>query len=331
MSRPDGRKIRIVSTGVYVPEKVLTNADLEKMVDTNDEWIVTRTGMKERHIARPDQAVSDMGIEAAKSALERAGLTVKDIDLIVVATNTTDTPFPSTACWIQKGLQAPDIPAFDVSAGCTGLLYALIVTEGLILAGTAKRALVIGTEMLSKVTDWTDRATCVLFGDGAGALVVEESHDESGFLSHYWSADGNLADLLMIPGGGSRMPTTAETVAQKQHFLKMKGNDVFKHAVRRMGEAAVKALKSAGVAKEQVDYLIPHQANLRIMEATAERLKLPPEKMVVSIHKYGNCSVVTIPLAFHELVESGKLAKGNIVVFDAFGAGFTWAALVYRW
>lgn len=331
MSEDTKRKIKIVGLGVSIPEKVLTNADLEKMVDTTDEWIVTRTGMKERHIAREDQATSDLGIEAARMALDRAGLTVKDIDLIVVATNTSDTIFPSTACWIQKGLDAPDIPAFDVSAGCTGLLYALIVAESLILSGTAKRALVIGADMLSKVTDWTDRSTCVLFGDGAGALVVEESRDESGLLSHYWSADGSLADLLHIPAGGTRMPATAATVEGRFHTLKMKGNEVFKHAVRRMGEAAVKALKRAGLEKEQVDYFIPHQANLRIIEATGERLKLPNDKIVVNIHKYGNCSVVTIPLAFYELVESGKPKKGDIIVFDAFGAGFTWAALVYRW
>ncbi len=329
--QPGDRRIRIVSTGVYVPEKILTNADLEKMVDTSDEWITTRSGIKERRVAREDQASSDLGIAAARQALERAGLTVKDIDVIVTAANTPDTIFPSTAAWIHKGLGASHVPAFDVSAGCAGFIYALIVAESLILSGASKRALVIGTEILTKFTNWQDRSTCVLFGDGAGAFVVEESQDESGLVSHYWGADGSLADLLYIPAGGSRLPTTEQTVADKLHFIRMKGNEVFKHAVRRMGEAALVALRRAGLHKDAVDYLIPHQANIRIIEATAERLGLPPEKTVVNIHKYGNCSVATIPLALHELAEGKKFKKGDIIVLDAFGAGFTWAAVVYRW
>ncbi len=331
MTKRVDRKIKIVSMGVEIPEKVLTNADLEKMVDTSDEWIVSRTGIRERRIARPDQASSDLGIAASRKALDRAGLTVKDIDLIIVATNTPDTQFPSTACWIQKGLEAPGIPAFDVSAGCTALLYAMIVTESMILSGTAKRVLLVAVDVLSKITNWQDRATCVLFGDGGAAFVVEESQDESGMLSHYWAADGALADLLLIPAGGSRMPTSEKTVADKLHYLEMKGNEVFKHAVKRMGEAAVEALKTAGLTKDDVDYFIPHQANLRIIEATGERLKVPKEKVVVTVQRYGNCSVATIPLAFYELAEEGKLEKGKIIVMDAFGAGFTWAAIVYRW
>ena len=332
MERKEGqRRIRIVSTGVYIPEKILTNADLERMVETSDEWITTRSGIKERHVAREDQASSDLGIAAARQALERAGLRIEDIDLIIVAANTGDTTFPSTAAWIHKGLGAGHIPAFDVGAGCTGLLYGMIVAEGLILSGAGKRALLVGTEILTKFTNWEDRSTCVLFGDGAGAFVVEESHDESGMISHYWGADGSLADLLYIPAGGSRLPASAQTVADKLHFIRMKGSEVFKHAVRRMGEAALVALRRAGLHKEAVDYLIAHQANIRIIEATAERLKLPPEKVVISIHKYGNCSVATIPLALHELIEEKRLKKGNIIVFDAFGAGFTWAAIVYRW
>ena len=332
MQKQDGqRRIRIVSTGVYIPEKVLTNADLEKMVDTSDEWITSRSGIKERRMAREDQASSDLGIAAARQALERAGLTIKDIDVIVVAANTGDTTFPSTASWIHRGLGAAHIPAFDVGAGCTGMIYTLIVAEGLILSGAAKRALLIGTEILTKFTNWEDRGTCVLFGDGAGAFVVEESHDDSGMISHYWGADGSLADLLYIPAGGSRLPATEQTVADRLHFIRMKGNEVFKHAVRRMGEAALVALRRAGLHKEAVDYLIPHQANIRIIEATAERLKLPPEKVFINIQKYGNCSVATIPLALHELVEEKRLKKGDIILLDAFGAGFTWAAAVYRW
>ena len=324
-------RIKIVGWGVAIPETVLSNADLEKMVDTSDEWIVTRTGIRERRIAREDQATSDLGIEAGAAALSRAGLAIGDIDLILVATNTPDTIFPSTACYIQRGLKAGTVPAFDVSAGCTGALYGMIIAESLILSGTAKRILLVAPEMLSRVTNWEDRSTCVLFGDGAGAFVLEESRDASGMLSHYWGADGNLAELLSIPAGGSRRPSTEETVAAKLHYCQMKGNDVFKHAVKRMGEAALEALKRAGLAKEDISWLIPHQANIRIIEATGERLKLPREKVFVNIHKYGNCSVATIPLALDELAGGGGLKTGDILVLDAFGAGFTWAALVYRW
>ena len=325
------RKIKIVGIGSYVPEKVLTNADLEKMVDTSDEWITTRTGIKERRIASDEQATSDLGIEAGRLALEDAGLTADDIDLILVATNTTDTPFPSTACWIQKGLGADHVPAFDISAGCTAFIYGMIIAESLILSGTNKRILLLGPEMLSRVTNWKDRNTCVLFGDGAGAVVLEESFDDSGMLSSYWGADGNLGDLLVLPGGGSRVPTTHESVDKDLHYLHMKGNEVFKHAVKRMGEAAVKSLKKAGLEKKDVDYLIPHQANIRIIDATGRRLELPPEKVFSNIHKYGNMSVATVPVGLDELVKGGELKKGDIIVLDAFGAGFTWAALVYRW
>lgn len=331
MERTKHRMIKIVGQGVAIPEKVLTNADLEKMVETTDEWIFSRTGIRERRIAREDQATSDLGIEAAGNALRSAGLGIGDIDLILTATNTPDTIFPSTACHIQRGLKGGPVPAMDISAGCSGALYGMIVAESLILSGAAKRILLVAPEMLSRVTDWADRSTCVLFGDAAGAFVLEESTDSSGMLSSYWGADGNLADLLSIPAGGSRVPTTEKTVAERLQFLHMKGNEVFKHAVKRMGEAAVEALKRAGVAKEDIAWLIPHQANIRIIVATGERLKLPKEKVFVNIHKYGNCSVATIPLGLEELVREGKLKKGDVIVLDAFGAGFTWAAIVYRW
>jgi 3-oxoacyl-[acyl-carrier-protein] synthase-3 len=331
MAKKEKRKIKIAGTGFYAPDKVLTNFDLEKMVDTTDEWIITRTGIKERRIASLEQMTSDLGVEAGLAALRNAGLKVKDVDLIITATSTPDTIFPSTACWIQDKLGADHIPAFDISAGCTGFLYGMILAEGLILAGVNKRILLIGAELLTKVTNWKDRNTCVLFGDAAGAVVLEESRNESGMLSSYWKADGKLGDLLSIPAGGTRIPATAETIAQELHYLQMKGNEVFKHAVKRMGEAAVAALKKAGLTTEDVDYLIPHQANIRIIEATGRRLKLPPEKVYINIHKYGNVSVATIPIALHELNESGKLKKGTIVVMDAFGAGFTWAAISYRW
>jgi 3-oxoacyl-[acyl-carrier-protein] synthase-3 len=331
MKTVESRRIKIVGQGVAIPEKVLTNDDLAKMVDTTDEWIVSRTGIRERRIAREDQAASDLGIEAAGNALQSAGLTIGDIDLILTATNTSDTIFPSTACHIQRGLKGGPVPALDISAGCTGALYGMIVAESLILSGTAKRILLVAPEILSRVTNWEDRSTCVLFGDAAGAFVLEESTDASGMLSYYWGADGNLADLLSLPAGGSRLPASERTVAEKLHSLHMKGNEVFKHAVKRMGEAAVEALKRAGIKKEDIAWLIPHQANIRIIEATGDRLKLPREKVFVNVHKYGNCSVATIPLGLEELAREGKLKKGDVIVMDAFGAGFTWAAIVYRW
>jgi len=331
MGKKNRRRIKITGTGFYVPDKVLTNFDLEKMVDTTDEWIVARTGIKERRIASEDEAVSDLAIEASWITLKNAGLKVEDIDLIIVATSTPDTIFPSTACWVQKGLGADHIPAFDISAGCTGFLYGMILAEGLILGGINNRILLIGGELLTKVTNWKDRNTCVLFGDAAGAVILEESNDGSGMLSYYWKADGNLGNLLFQPAGGSRIPATAQSVAQDLHYLQMKGNEVFKHAVKRMGEAALVALKKAGLTREEVDYLIPHQANIRIIEATGRRLNIPPEKVYSNIHKYGNVSVATIPIALHELNEAGKFKKDTIIVMDAFGAGFTWAAVVYQW
>jgi 3-oxoacyl-[acyl-carrier-protein] synthase-3 len=331
MKKENKRRIKITGTGFYVPDKILTNLDLEKIVDTSDEWITTRTGIKERRVVSDEQATSDLSIEASRIALENAGLKIKDIDLIIVATSTPDTIFPSTACWVQKGLGAGYIPAFDISAGCTGWLYGMIVAEGLILNGAHKRILLIGSEVLTKVTNMKDRNTCVLFGDAGAAVVLEESDDESGMLSSYWRADGNLGSLLYQPAGGTRIPATAESVAQGLHYLQMKGNDVFKHAVKRMGEAALEALKSAGLTKEDIDYLIPHQANIRIIDATGRRLKLPPEKVYTNIQKYGNVSVASIPVGLHELWEDGKLKKSDIVLMVAFGAGFTWAAVAYRW
>ena len=331
MKRMDKRKIRISGSGFYAPDKVLTNFDLEKMVDTSDEWIITRTGIKERRIASSNQATSDLAAEAGRRALKDAGLGIKDIDLIIVATSTPDTIFPSTACWVQKGLGADHIPAFDISAGCTGFLYGMILAEALILGEANKRILLAGGELLTKIVNWEDRNTCVLFGDAAGAFILEESGDESGMLSFYWKADGSLGDLLLQPAGGTRIPATAQSVAEKLHCLQMKGNDVFKHAVKRMGEAALEALKRAGLKRDDIDYLIPHQANIRIIDATGRRLNVPQEKVYSNIHKYGNVSVASIPISVHELKQEGKLKKGDIIVMDAFGAGFTWAAVIYRW
>jgi len=330
MARTRGR-VKISSLGIYVPPRILTNADLEKMVETSDEWIVTRTGIRERHIADDSQATSDLCLEAARRALEQASLTVEDIDLILVATSSPDTLFPSTACWVQKKLGAVEIPAFDLSAGCTGFLYGLIVAESLILNRVCRRVLLIGGELLSKITNWEDRSTCVLFGDAAGAAILEESQDDSGILSSYWRADGSLAELLYLPAGGTQLPASEETVKKRLHYISMKGNEVFKHAVRRMGEAALEALKLAGLKPEEVNHFIPHQANIRIIEATGERLKMPPEKVYTNIDRYGNVSVASIPICLEELRMQGKLKKGDIILMDAFGAGFTWAAIVYRW
>jgi 3-oxoacyl-[acyl-carrier-protein] synthase-3 len=331
MTKKTDKKVKIIGTGMYVPDRVLTNADLEKMVDTTDEWIMTRTGIRERRIAAKDQATSDLGIIAARRALKSAHLEPQDIDVIIVATHTPDHPFPATACLIQAGIKAGLVPAFDLIGGCTGFLYGLIVAEGLILSGAVRRALVIGAEMLSRITNWEDRNTCVLFGDGAGAVVLEESKDDSGILSHFWQADGNLGPLLILPAGGSRLPACHDTVAKRQHTLHMKGNEVFKHAVKRMAEAGEEALKRAGLKKDAVDWLIPHQANMRIIEATGERLGIPREKVFVNINRYGNVSVACIPMALDEMSRAGQLKKGHVVLLDAFGAGFTWAAAALRW
>jgi 3-oxoacyl-[acyl-carrier-protein] synthase-3 len=331
MTPRTGRRVKIAATGFYAPEKILTNADLEKMVDTSDEWIVTRTGIKERHIASDSQATSDLCLQAAQRALRNGNFHVRDIDLIIVGTASPDTLFPSTACWLQKGLQADHVAAFDISAACTGVIYGMILAESLINRGVSKRVLLVGGEVLTKITNWKDRGTCVLFGDAAGALIVEESTGESGILSRYWKADGSLADLLYQPAGGTRMPASMQTVAGDLHTIQMKGNEVFKHAVKRMGEAALEALKGASLKKEDVDWFIPHQANTRIIYATAERIKIPREKVYVNIQNYGNVSVASIPISLHELYAAGKLKKGNIILMDAFGAGFTWGAIVYRW
>jgi len=287
--------------------------------------------MKERHVIGPEQATSDMVLIAARRALEKARLEPKDIDVIIVATVTPDTLFPATACWVQQGLGADHVAAFDVSAACSGFLYGLITAEALVASGAARRVLLAGGETLTRFTNWEDRNTCVLFGDAAGAAILEASPDDSGILSHYWKSDGSLGSMLHMPGGGSRLPATHETVDQKLHYLQMRGNEVFKHAVRRMSEASVKVLERAGLGKDDVDWLIPHQANIRIIEATGERLGVPREKVYVNIHKYGNVSSATIPIALSELDGEGKLKKGNVVVMTAFGSGLTWAAVAYRW
>ncbi|SDD47888.1 beta-ketoacyl-ACP synthase III [Sporomusa acidovorans] len=327
----ENKAVGIIGIGTYVPEKVMTNKDLESMVETSHEWIVERTGIHERRIASPDMATSDLASKAAQRALDDAGVTAEEIDLIIVATATPDMFFPSTACLVQANIKATNAAAFDLAAGCSGFVYGMVTGSQFIKAGLYKKVLVIGAETLSKILDWTDRNTCVLFGDGAGAAVLAETSAGYGILASQLGADGSGGDLLKLPAGGSRNPASAETVSQRMHFVHMNGNEVFKFAVRVMGEAAVKALEDAGLSADDVDCLIPHQANIRIIQSAAKRLKLPMDKVMVNVNKYGNTSAASIPIALEEAVHSGKIKQGDIVVLVGFGAGLTWASSVIKW
>lgn len=321
---------KIIGLGKYVPEKVLTNLDLEKIVDTSDDWITTRTGIKERHIAHKGSGASQLAYEASKIALKRAGLHAGDIDLIIVATITPDTPFPSTACYLQSLLKANKAACFDVSAACAGFVYALTTGWQFIKSGLYKNVLVVGSEVLSTITDWSDRSTCVLFGDGAGAAVLTKSNKDN-FLSAYLGGDGNESELLIVPGGGSKHPASDETVKNKLHFIKMRGNELFRIAVRVMVKAAKSALAKAELEIDDVDLLIPHQANDRIISAVAERLNLPREKVYVNITRYGNMSSASSAVALCEAYEEGKIKKDSVVVLDAFGGGLVWGSIVIKW
>ncbi len=320
----------IIGTGHYLPQRVLTNADWEKMVDTSDEWITTRTGIKERHIAADYEATSDLCLHASKAALKDAGISPEEIDLIIVGTISPDNPYPSTACWLQKKLGLKDIPAFDIAAACSGFLYGLGMADSLIKNGMAKTILLVGAEIMTRIMNWEDRNTCVLFGDGAGAAILRATEEQKGILSFYWGADGSLGDLLMQPAGGSAMPASQETVEKKLHTVHMKGNEVFKHAVVRMQEAAIKAIELAGLQSSDIDLFIPHQANIRIIEATIKRANIPLEKTFINIDKIANISAATIPIALSQARESGRIKQGNNVLLSAFGAGFTWAGAVIR-
>lgn len=331
MNRNTVKSIKIVATGSYLPEKVLTNNDLEKMVDTSDEWIVERTGIKERRIAAEGESTSDLCAGAIKDACANAGIDPSSLDAVIVGTSTTDTLFPSTACWTQKKLGIKGMPAFDVSAGCTGFLYGLELATSLIVSKTAKRIAVVGGEVMSRVINWKDRRTCVLFGDGAGAAIVTEGVGDSGVLASNWGADGNLAPILYQPAGGSQQPATHETVDAIAHTVHMEGNTVFKHAVVAMSTAVGKALEEAEVSGDDVDLFIPHQANMRIMEAARQRAGVDVEKMVNVLPKYGNMSAATIPVALHESNLQGRLKEGDILAMTAFGTGFTWGASIVRW
>ncbi|WP_374016668.1 beta-ketoacyl-ACP synthase III [Paenibacillus thiaminolyticus] len=325
------RSVGIIGTGKYVPERVLTNEDLEKMVDTNDEWIVTRTGIKERRIAADHEATSDLAYHAAQEALKAAGITAEQLDLIVVTTITPDMAFPSTACLLQERLGAKRAAAFDLSAACSGFIYGLANASNFIAMGTYQYALVVGAECLSRITDYTDRNTCILFGDGAGAAVLGPVPEGRGFQSFELGADGGGKELLKLEGGGSRYPASHQTVDDKRHYIYMNGREVFKFAVRVMGNAADEALKKAGKTKEDIDLLIPHQANTRIINAAIERLNLPEEKCVINLPKYANTSAASIPLALAEAVEEGRVKEGDTLLLVGFGGGLTWSASVIQW
>lgn len=325
------KSVGIIGLGSYVPEKVVTNHDLEKTLDTSDEWIVERTGIKQRHIAAPDEATSDLATHAAERALAAAGVAAEELDLIIVATATPDMFFPSTACLVQANLKATNAAAFDLAAGCSGFVYGLVVGTQFIKAGLYKKVLVIGAETLSRILDWTDRNTCVLFGDGAGAAVLGETEAGYGVLGVQLGADGTGGDLLKMPAGGSRMPSSELTVAERKHYVHMNGNEVFKFAVKVMGEAVIKALDHAGLQPHDVNYFIPHQANIRIIQSAARRLKLPMDKVMVNIDKYANTSAASIPIALEEAIHDGKVKSGDVVAMVGFGAGLTWAACVLRW
>ncbi len=324
------RSSRIIGTGHYVPDRILTNFDLERMVDTSDEWITTRTGIRARRIVAPEQACSDLALDASRQALEMAGVDAKDLDGIFVGTISGDMQFPATGTLIQDRLGAVNAAALDVSAACSGFIYGLNLAHAMISAGQMKRVLVVGAEVLSKFVDWTDRSTCVLFGDGAGAAVLEACEPGEGLLSTYMKSDGSLAELLCIPAGGSRIPMTAEMMLQRQHYIKMKGDGVFKWAVRAMADAARIVLDDAGRKMEDVALVIPHQANIRIIDAVVDRMQVPEEKVVVNLDRLGNTSSATIPIAYDEVTREGRLKKGDLVLFTGFGGGFTWGSALLR-
>ncbi|MCB5230091.1 MAG: beta-ketoacyl-ACP synthase III [Candidatus Cloacimonas sp.] len=324
---------KIIGTGKHVPSRVLTNFDLEQMLDTSDEWITTRTGMKERRIASENEAASDLAYEASLRAIKAAGIRARDIDLIVVGTISPDYPFPSTACLLQKKLDVPDCIAFDLSAGCTGFIYAASVAQQFVSTGKSKVALVVGVEILTKITNWEDRNTAVLFGDGAGAVIMTrtESSDISKIIDFDLSADGTYSDLLIQPAGGSRMPATVETVQNNKHVVEMDGNKVYKLAVKSMTQSCELLLKRNNLKINAIDWLIPHQANLRIIEAIGKRLAIDPEKVIVTIEKYGNTSSSTIPIALDDSIRSNRIRKGDLVILVSFGAGLTSGGILFRY
>jgi len=322
---------KISGTGSYVPKKVLNNFDIAKKIDTSDDWIIERTGIKERRIASDSEAASDLSYKAAKRALKAASIRPSDIDLIIVATISGDMPMPSTASMLQKKLGANKAGAFDLNAACSGFLYGLSVADKFIKTGASKKLLLVGVEVNSKFLDWKDRSTCVLFGDGAGAVILEPTRGKRGILSTHLYSDGNMWDYINIPGGGSKHPPSSKTVKDRMHYIKMKGNETFKVAVRTLEKLVIDTLKANAVKPSQLAMLIPHQANLRIITATAKRLKLPMSKVAVSLEKYGNTSSASIPIALDEVVQQGRIKKNDYVLLEAFGSGLTWASALIKW
>lgn len=322
---------RIIATGSYVPPKVLTNYDLEKMVDTSNEWIVSRSGIRERRIVEKDVATSDLGTQAALRALEMASLSAADLDFIITGTNSPDMFFPCTGCFIQAKIGAKKAAAFDVSAGCTSFIHALSLADKFIKEDPRRKVMVLGAEIMSKITDWTDRSTCVLFGDGAGAVILVGEEGERGILSTHLHSDGTLWELLYIPGGGSANPSTHETVEKRMHYIKMAGNQLFKVAVRALAEVSLEALEFNGLSSKDIDLMIPHQANTRIVEAAAKLINFPMEKVYLNIDKYGNTSSATIPIALDEAQRAGKLKPGDLILLCSFGTGVTWGSAIIRW
>ncbi|WP_250160166.1 beta-ketoacyl-ACP synthase III [Caloranaerobacter azorensis] len=325
------KSVGIIGTGSFVPEKVLTNHDLEKIVDTSDEWIKTRTGIVERRILDDDKATSYMATVAAERAIDDAGIKNEDIDMIIVSTVTPDMAFPSTACIVQDKLGCTNAAAFDLEAACSGFLYALSIAYAYVNSGLYKNVLVIGAETLSRIIDWTDRNTCVLFGDGAGAAIVSTVPEGMGFLGINLGADGSGGKYLTQPAGGSKCPATHDTVDKRLHYIKMEGNEVFKFAVRAMEEAAKKVIEMSGLKLEDIDYLVPHQANIRIIESARKRLKLAKDKVYINLNKYGNMSSASIPVALDEAIKAGKIRNGDNILLVGFGGGLTWGSCIIKW
>ncbi|MGK7312603.1 MAG: beta-ketoacyl-ACP synthase III [Candidatus Longimicrobiales bacterium M2_2A_002] len=323
--------VEIISTGRWLPDRVVTNHDLEKELDTSDEWIRGRTGIVERRIADDETGAADMGANAARIAMERAGIHAGEVDVIVVSTATPDRLLPATAVDIQAQLGAENAAAYDISAACTGFLYGLAIAEGHLMSGRAEIALVISTEKMSAIVDWDDRSTAVLFGDGAGAAVVKRSENGRGLISSFNRSDGTLAELLWRPAGGTREPMSAQVLDERSHLVKMAGREVFKAAVRSMAEAADQALLRAGLTGEDIDLFIPHQANIRIIESTAKYANVPMDKVYVNVDRFGNMSSATVPVALDEALEAGRIQEGDYILMVAFGAGFTWGSAVVQW
>jgi 3-oxoacyl-[acyl-carrier-protein] synthase-3 len=330
IARANGNAISITGIGAYVPERVVTNDDLAEMMETSDEWIVERTGIHERRIAADDQALSDLALPAARQALEQAGVDAATLDLVIVATVTPDMAFPSAGALVADELGAPDAAAFDLSAGCTGFMYAVAQGYGMLAGGLAQRALVIGGDVLSRILDWSDRRTAVLFGDGAGAVMLERV-SEGGFLGFELGADGSGGMQLFVAAGGSRSPATAETVAERQHFVQMNGREVFKFATRVLVSSAEKVLAECGRTVDEVDVYIPHQANVRIIDHAAEKLGIPKEKIVINVDRYGNTSSGSIPIALADAQADGRLREGALVLMTGMGAGLTWGSSLIEW